>query len=63
MIAGVAGRRVVEPGDVVAVSAGEWHWHGGAPDSPMTHLTVQMTGPGSIDWDVDEGDWAVGYGD
>jgi hypothetical protein len=27
----------------------------------MTHVTVQMTGPGSIDWDVDEGDWASGY--
>ena len=24
----------------------------------MTHLTVQMAGPDSIDWDVDEGDWA-----
>jgi hypothetical protein len=27
----------------------------------MTHVTVQMRGPDSIDWDVDEGDWAQGY--
>ncbi|MDP8937702.1 MAG: cupin domain-containing protein [Actinomycetota bacterium] len=55
------GRRVVEPGDVVVVMPDEWHWHGGAPDSPMTHVTVQMAGPDSIDWDVEERDWAEGY--
>jgi 4-carboxymuconolactone decarboxylase len=55
-----AGRRSVEVGDVVVAAPGEWHWHGAAPDSPMTHVTVQMSGPGSIDWDVDEGDWAGG---
>jgi hypothetical protein len=27
----------------------------------MTHVTVQMAGPDSIDWDVDQGDWAEGY--
>ena len=53
-----AGRRTVAVGDVVVAQPGEWHWHGAAPDSPMTHLTVQMAGPDSIDWDVDEGDWA-----
>jgi quercetin dioxygenase-like cupin family protein len=55
------GRRVLEPGDVVSTAPGEWHWHGAAPDSPMTHLTVQVTGPDSIDWDVDQGDWASDY--
>lgn len=53
-----SGRRTVEAGDVVVAGAGEWHWHGAAPDCPMTHLTVQMAGPDSINWDVDEGDWA-----
>ena len=53
-----SGRRTVEAGDVVVAGPGEWHWHGAAPDSPMTHVTVQMAGPDSIDWDVDEGDWA-----
>ena len=53
-------RRAVGPGDVIVAHPGEWHWHGAAPDSPMTHVTVQMTGPDGIDWDVDEGDWASG---
>jgi quercetin dioxygenase-like cupin family protein len=53
-----SGRRTVEVGDVVVAGPGEWHWHGAAPDSPMTHVTVQMAGPDSINWDVDEGDWA-----
>ncbi len=57
-----SGRRVVVPGDVVVASPGEWHWHGAAPDSAMTHVTVQLPGPDSIDWDVDEGDWAADYG-
>lgn len=55
------GRRVVGPGDVVVAAPGEWHWHGAAADSPMTHVTVQLSGPDSIDWNVDEGDWASGY--
>jgi quercetin dioxygenase-like cupin family protein len=56
------GRRVVGPGDVVAVMPDEWHWHGATPDSPMTHFTVQMSGPDSVNWDVDERDWARDYG-
>ena len=56
-----AGRRTVEAGDVVIVMPDEWHWHGASPDSPMTHVTVQVAGPDSIDWDVDEGDWADDY--
>ena len=55
-----SGRREVGPGDVIVARPGEWHWHGAAPDSPMTHVTVQVTGPDGIDWDVDEGDWAEG---
>ena len=55
------GRREVGPGDIVTVMPDEWHWHGATPDSPMTHVTVQMSGPGSVDWDVDERDWASGY--
>lgn len=60
IVGGVDGRREVEPGDVVAAPPGEWHWHGATPTSPMTHVTVQVAG-GSIDWDVDERDWADGY--
>lgn len=61
MVGDRTGRRVVLPGDVVVAGPGEWHWHGATPDSPMTHVTVQMTGPDGIDWDVDEGDWARDY--
>ena len=49
--------RLVEPGDVVAVMPGEWHWHGATPDSAMTHVTIQQA-EGRTDWDVEERDWA-----
>lgn len=55
------GRRRVRAGDVVSVMPDEWHWHGATPTSPMTHVTVQLTGPDSIDWNVDERDWAEDY--
>jgi len=31
-------------GDTVATPAGEWHWHGAAPDHFMTHLAVWEAG-------------------
>ncbi len=36
------GGAVVEmhPGDTVHTPAGEWHWHGAAPDRFMTHLAM-----------------------
>ena len=55
------GRQEVSPGDVVATMPGEWHWHGAMPGSAMSHLTVQVAGD-HIDWDVEEKDWADGYG-
>jgi len=33
------------PGDTVYAPAGELHWHGAAPDSPMTHLSITYGGP------------------
>jgi quercetin dioxygenase-like cupin family protein len=61
IVATDSGRRTVRPGDVVTVNPEEWHWHGGTPRSPMSHLTVQMMTPGDVVWDVDEQDWASGY--
>lgn len=61
IVADASGRRLVRTGDVVAVRAGEWHWHGATPRTPMTHLTVQMASPDETDWDVDEGDWPNNY--
>lgn len=62
IVADRSGRHTVRPGDVVTVGRDEWHWHGGTPESPMTHFTVQIPGSDDIDWEVEEGDWAEGYG-
>lgn len=37
-----AGGHVIEirPGDTIHTPAGEWHWHGAAPDHFMTHLAM-----------------------
>ena len=61
IVADRTGRREVQPGDVVTVHPGEWHWHGGTATTAMTHLTVQVTTPGDIAWDVPEEDWAQDY--
>ena len=61
VVADSTGRHVVRPGDTVTVMPDEWHWHGGSPGSAMSHLTVQYPG-GDVSWDVDERDWAEGYG-
>ena len=34
------GREPIRAGDTVQAEAGEWHWHGGAPDRFMTHLAI-----------------------
>jgi quercetin dioxygenase-like cupin family protein len=62
IIATRAERRIVGPGDIAVVMPGEWHWHGATPESAMTHVTTQFTGPDSVDWNVDAGDWSDGYG-
>ena len=48
------------PGDIVHIPPGEWHWHGGGPDSPMAHVAVSMGGPAEwadpvTDQEYDEG--------
>src|SRR3954452_13758425 len=44
----------IRPGDTVHTPAGEWHWHGAAPDRFMTHLAM---------WEAsaegDEATWGV----
>jgi quercetin dioxygenase-like cupin family protein len=61
IVATESDRRIVRPGDAITVDPDEWHWHGGTPTSPMSHLTVQVMTPGDVVWDVDERDWATGY--
>lgn len=60
IVADRAGRRTVEPGDTIIVHPDEWHWHGGTPESAMSHLVVQHPGA-DVSFEVDEGDWADDY--
>lgn len=32
---------LLRPGDTIQAPPGEWHWHGAAPDSFMTHLAAR----------------------
>jgi quercetin dioxygenase-like cupin family protein len=41
----------IVPGDVVVIPAGEKHWHGAAPDAPMTHTAIHEQRDGrAADW-------------
>lgn len=39
---------VILPGDVVWFEAGERHWHGGGPDSYLTHIAITL---GATSWE------------
>jgi quercetin dioxygenase-like cupin family protein len=39
---------VLEPGDVIHVEPGEWHFHGGTPDAPLVHVAIN--GGGDAIW-------------
>ncbi len=36
--------RIVTPGDIILISAGEKHWHGATPDSEFSHIYVIRKG-------------------
>jgi quercetin dioxygenase-like cupin family protein len=36
--------RIVTPGDIVLIPAGEKHWHGATPDSDLSHIYVMRKG-------------------
>lgn len=41
----------IKPGDVVWIPPGQKHWHGAAPATPMTHISVQESLEGKTsDW-------------
>jgi quercetin dioxygenase-like cupin family protein len=44
----------IRPGDIVYTPAGQWHWHGAAPDRFMTHLSITEAVPGD---QRPEADW------
>jgi quercetin dioxygenase-like cupin family protein len=52
-------KQVVNPGDVITITAGTWHWHGATRDTAMCHISIKQ--PGSTDWQVEERNWAAGY--
>ena len=41
-------QHLVEPGDIVYVSADEEHWHGAVTDSHFVHLSIRP--PGETTW-------------
>ena len=47
----------ISPGDVVHAPAGELHWHGAAPDSPMMHLSVTSSGATAWEGKVSDEDY------
>jgi quercetin dioxygenase-like cupin family protein len=68
---GVAGRgrvrsrgeagHVLEPGDVIHVEPGEWHFHGGTPEAPVVHVAIN--GGGDAIWGdpVTDEEYAEGF--
>lgn len=49
VVANRDGERVgLAPGDTVTTPAGEMHWHGADPESPMLHLSI--THGGATEW-------------
>jgi len=43
--------REIRPGDVVWISPGEKHWHGGSPTTGMVHIAIQESLDGShVNW-------------
>lgn len=48
-------RRIIRPGDIVIVPAGEWHWHGATATSAMCHVSARPAGP--TEWSVPTRDW------
>lgn len=39
----------MKAGDIVRTPAGEWHWHGAAPDQSMTNVSITQEAPGEPD--------------
>ena len=48
-------RRLIRPGDVVLIPAGQWHWHGATATSAMCHISARPGGP--TDWSAPARDW------
>jgi quercetin dioxygenase-like cupin family protein len=57
-VVGKKGERLLfKPGGMAIVPAGEWHWHGATPSSPMCHLSIRPGGPSLWAPEVPMHDW------
>ena len=52
---------ILRPGDVVYIAADEWHFHGGAPDSPIVHLAVNPGGGPEWSEPVTDDEYGEGF--
>ncbi|MEP6757971.1 MAG: hypothetical protein ABJB55_02110 [Actinomycetota bacterium] len=52
---------MLQAGDVIHVAAGEWHFHGGTPESPMVHLAINGGGDAIWGEPVTDADYAEGF--
>ena len=52
---------VLEPGDVIHVAAGEWHFHGGTPVSPLVHVAINGGGDAIWGEPVTDEEYADGF--
>jgi quercetin dioxygenase-like cupin family protein len=52
---------LLETGDVLHAPSGEWHVHGGEPDSPMVHLAANGGGAPRKGDPVTEEEYAEGF--
>ncbi len=52
---------VLVPGDIVHIPPGEWHYHGGGPDSPMAHISVSMGGQAQWGDPVTDQEYSEGF--
>ena len=48
-------RRLIRPGDVILIPAGQWHWHGATATSAMCHISARPGG--TTNWSAPVRDW------
>ncbi|HET9724826.1 MAG TPA: cupin domain-containing protein [Actinomycetota bacterium] len=54
--------RTLEPGDVIHVEPGEWHFHGATPDAPLVHVAVNRGGDAEWGPPVTDEEYAETFG-
>jgi quercetin dioxygenase-like cupin family protein len=52
---------LLEPGDVVFVEPGVWHFHGAGPDAPLVHVAVNGAGAPEFGEPVGDDEFDEGF--